>query len=80
MAQTSVDVKDALREFSDYLLREYLSFAGEFRDQRAEAASPAEAAFWNAIVNLCIEERHRRDAEIRRLECMYRTGRDPAPP
>ncbi|RMH31252.1 MAG: hypothetical protein D6690_16885 [Nitrospirae bacterium] len=76
MTPTSLELKEALREFTDYLLREYLSFAGEFRDQRAQAESPAEAAFWNAIVNLCVEERRRRDAEIRRLEYMYRTGRD----
>lgn len=76
MTPTSLELKDALREFTDYLLKEYLAFAGEFRDQRAKAESPAEAAFWHAIVNLCMEERQRRDAEIRRLEYMYRTGRD----
>ena len=37
----------------------------------------AEAAFWNAVVNLCVDERVRRNEETRRLEIMYRTGVDP---
>ena len=37
----------------------------------------AEAGFWNTVVNLCIDERMRRDQDIRRLEYMYRTGVDP---
>ncbi len=37
----------------------------------------AEGAFWNAIVNLCIDDRVRRNKDNRRLEVMYRTGTDP---
>lgn len=42
-----------------------------------EAGAMAEAGFWNAVVNLCIDERLRRDQDIKRLEYMYRTGVDP---
>jgi len=66
-----------LKDFEDGDLQRYTCFAGEFRDQRMEAGSIHEGGFWNAIVNLCIDERLRRDQDIRRLEYMYRTGVDP---
>ena len=68
---------DFLRDFNDKDLKRYICFAGEFRDQRIEAGAVAEAGFWNTVVNLCIEERLRREGEVRRLEFMYRTGIDP---
>ena len=66
-----------LKDFEDEDLQRYTCFASEFRDQRMEAGSIHEAGFWNTIVNLCIDERLRRDQDIRRLEYMYRTGVDP---
>ncbi|GJL57677.1 MAG: hypothetical protein NPIRA03_05340 [Nitrospirales bacterium] len=66
-----------LREFDDSDLQRYTCFSSEFRDQRMEAGAMAEAGFWNTIVNLCIDERMRRDQDIKRLEYMYRTGVDP---
>ena len=66
-----------LRDFDDTDLNRYTCFSGEFRDQRLEAGAMAEAGFWNTIVNLCIDERLRREGEVRRLEYMYRTGCDP---
>jgi hypothetical protein len=66
-----------LQNFEDEDLQRYTCFASEFRDQRMEAGSMAEAGFWNTVVNLCIDERMRRDEDIRRLEYMYRTGVDP---
>lgn len=71
------DLTNCLREFDDSALKRYTCFAGEFRDQRMEAGSIAEAGFWNAVVNLCVDERLRRENEIRRLEFMYKTGLDP---
>ncbi|MDT3776561.1 hypothetical protein PJI16_03185 [Nitrospira sp. MA-1] len=71
------DLPNFLREFDDSDLQRYTCFSSEFRDQRMEAGSMAEAGFWNTIVNLCIDERMRRDQDIRRLEYMYRTGVDP---
>ncbi len=66
-----------LQDFEDSDLQRYTCFASEFRDQRLESGSMAEAGFWNTVVNLCIDERMRRDQDIRRLEYMYRTGVDP---
>jgi hypothetical protein len=66
-----------LRDFEDDDLQRYTCFASEFRDQRMEAGSVAEAGFWNVVVNLCIDERMRRDQDIKRVEYMYRTGIDP---
>jgi len=66
-----------LRDFHDVDLNHYTCFAGEFRDQRLEAGAMAEAGFWNTVVNLCIDERLRREGEVRRLEYMFRTGVDP---
>ena len=71
------DLTSFLRDFEDGDLQRYTCFASEFRDQRMEAGSIAEAGFWNTVVNLCIDERMRRDQDIRRLEYMYRTGVDP---
>ncbi len=71
------DLSHFLKDFDDGELQRYICFSGEFRDQRTEARSLAEAGFWNTIVNLCVEERLRRDRDIRRLEYMYRTGVDP---
>ncbi|MDR4484010.1 MAG: hypothetical protein R3B95_12485 [Nitrospirales bacterium] len=71
------DLPNFLREFDDHDLQRYTCFSSEFRDQRMEDGSMAEAGFWNTIVNLCIDERMRRDQDIRRLEYMYRTGMDP---
>ncbi len=76
MTATS-DFTAFLRDFNDVDLNRYTCFAGEFRDQRLEAGAMAEAGFWNTIVNLCIDERLRREGECRRLEYMYRTGFDP---
>ncbi|HNP30854.1 MAG TPA: hypothetical protein PKK23_17550, partial [Nitrospirales bacterium] len=71
------DLTAFLREFDDSDLQHYTCFSSEFRDQRMEAGSIAEAGFWNTVVNLCIDERMRRDQDIKRLEYMYRTGVDP---
>jgi len=71
------DLTSFLQDFEDADLQRYTCFSSEFRDQRMEAGSIAEAGFWNMIVNLCIDERMRRDQDIRRLEYMYRTGVDP---
>lgn len=71
------DLPVFLRDFEDDDLQRYTCFASEFRDQRMEAGSIAEAGFWNTVVNLCIDERIRRDQDIRRVEYMYRTGLDP---
>lgn len=71
------DFKIFLRDFHDSRLKYYMCFAGKFRDQQLEAGQTAEAGFWNLVVNLCINERMRRNVDIRRLEYMYRTGLDP---
>jgi hypothetical protein len=71
------DLRNFLRDFEDGDLQRYTCFASEFRDQRMEAGSIAEAGFWNTVVNLCVDERMRRDQDIRRIEYMYRTGIDP---
>jgi hypothetical protein len=71
------DLTSFLRDFEDSDLQRYTCFASEFRDQRMEAGSIAEAGFWNTVVNLCVDERMRRDQDIRRVEYMYRTGVDP---
>lgn len=71
------DLSGFLKDFEDGDLQRYTCFSSEFRDQRMEAGSIHEAGFWNTIVNLCIDERLRRDQDIRRLEYMYRTGVDP---
>ncbi|RMH31251.1 MAG: hypothetical protein D6690_16875 [Nitrospirae bacterium] len=68
---------ESLKTFEDRTIRAYTRLAAEWRDQRLAEGASGEAAFWNTIVALCIEERQRRSAEIRRLEAMYRTGRDP---
>ncbi len=73
------DLMSFLQDFEDSDLQRYTCFASEFRDQRMASTSIAEAGFWNTIVNLCIDERMRRDQDIRRLEYMYRTGVDPDP-
>ncbi|GJL54903.1 MAG: hypothetical protein NPIRA02_20350 [Nitrospirales bacterium] len=70
------DFSAFLRDFNEVDLNHYTCFAGEFRDQRLEAGAMAEAGFWNTVVNLCIDERLRREGEVRRLEYMYRTGVD----
>ena len=77
MVDNSDDLSISLRNFNDVELKRYTCFAGEFRDQRMEDGARAQAAFWNAVVNLCVDERLRREGEISRLEYMYRTGIDP---
>ena len=71
------EITSFLRDFEDGDLQRYTCFSSEFRDQRMESGSIAEAGFWNTVVNLCIDERLRRDQDIRRLEYMFRTGVDP---
>ena len=68
---------DALGSFNDCEIRVYTRFATEWRDQRIHDGSPSEVAFWNSLVSLMVEERHRRKEEVRRLESMFQTGRDP---
>lgn len=78
MSATSTDLSQYVQDFTDGELKDYTCFAGNFRDQRLEQGAMAEAAFWNAVVNLCVDERVRRNEETRRLEIMYRTGIDPS--
>ena len=66
----------SLKSFDDCEIRVYTRFATEWRDQRLTEGSAEEVAFWNAIVSMLIEERQRRASEVRRLEAMYKTGRD----
>ena len=68
---------ESLRNFDEEEIRIYHRFATEWRDQRLTEGSSAEVAFWNSLVTLCVEERKRRAAEVRRLETMYQTGMDP---
>jgi hypothetical protein len=77
MSKVAADLSHYIRDFTDSELKDYTCFAGNFRDQRLEQGCMAEAAFWNAVVNLCVDERVRRNEETRRLEIMYRTGKDP---
>ena len=70
------DLARSLKSFDDCEIRVYTRFATEWRDQRLTEGSAEEVAFWNAIVSMLIEERQRRSAEVRRLETMYKTGRD----
>ena len=77
MSKVAADLSQYFRDFTDSELKDYTCFAGNFRDQRLEQGCMAEAAFWNAVVNLCVDERVRRNEETRRLEIMYRTGKDP---
>ena len=74
--QTDRAVMETLKEFNDCEIRVYTRFATEWRDQRITEGSPAEVAFWNSLISLFVEERHRRKEEIRRLEIMYQTGYD----
>ena len=66
----------SLKSFDDCEIRVYTRFATEWRDQRLTEGSAEEVAFWNAIVSMLIEERQRRATEVRRLETMYKTGKD----
>ena len=75
--RATVELIESLKNFDDSEIRIYTRFAADWRDQRIAEGSPAEVAFWNAVVTLCVEERQRRKAEIHRLEAMYQTGRDP---
>ena len=68
---------DALQGFNDCEIRVYTRFATEWRDQRITEGSPSEVAFWNSLISMLVEERHRRKEEVRRLEAMFQTGRDP---
>jgi hypothetical protein len=68
---------EALTTFNDCEIRVYTRFATEWRDQRINEGSPSEVAFWNSLISLMVEERHRRKEEVRRLETMFHTGRDP---
>ncbi len=74
--QTDHEVSEALKTFDDYEIRVYTRFATEWRDQRLSDGSPAEVAFWNALISLFVEERHRRKEEIRQLEVMYQASHD----
>jgi hypothetical protein len=75
--ETAQEILDALKCFNDCEIRVYTRFATEWRDQRVSDGSSAEVAFWNSLISLLVEERHRRKDEIRRLEIMYQTGRNP---
>ena len=68
---------ESLRSFNDCEIRVYTRFATEWRDQRLTDGSPAEVAFWNSVISILVEERHRRKGEVQRLETMFQTGRDP---
>ena len=68
---------DSLRNFNDCEIRVYTRFATEWRDQRLTDGSSAEVAFWNSVISMLVEERHRRKEEVQRLEAMFHTGRDP---
>jgi hypothetical protein len=68
---------DSLRSFNDSEIRVYTRFATEWRDQRLAEGSPAEVAFWNSVISMLVEERHRRKEEVQRLETMFQTGHDP---
>ncbi len=70
------DLAKSLKSFDDCEIRVYTRFATEWRDQRLTEGSAEEVAFWNAIVSMLLEERQRRATEVRRLETMYRTGKD----
>ncbi|MCA9473442.1 MAG: hypothetical protein MRJ96_11990 [Nitrospirales bacterium] len=70
------DLAQSLKSFDDCEIRVYTRFATEWRDQRLTEGSAEEVAFWNAIVSMLLEERQRRATEVRRLEMMYRTGKD----
>ena len=72
------DLAKSLQSFDDCEIRVYTRFATEWRDQRLTEGSPEEVAFWNAIVSMLLEERQRRSSEVRRLETMYQTGKDPS--
>lgn len=74
--QTDHEVNEALKTFDDYEIRVYTRFATEWRDQRLTDGSAAEVAFWNALISLFVEERHRRKEEIRQLEVMYQANHD----
>ena len=74
--QTDNEVNSAVKEFDDYEIRVYTRFATEWRDQRLTDGSPAEVAFWNALISLFVEERHRRKEEIRQLELLYQANHD----
>ncbi len=71
------ELLDALRSFNDCEIRVYTRFASEWRDQRVADGSPSEVAFWNSLISVLVEERHRRKEEVRRLETMFQTGHDP---
>ncbi|GJL49307.1 hypothetical protein [Candidatus Nitrospira salsa] len=70
------DLAKSLKSFDDCEIRVYTRFATEWRDQRLTEGSAEEVAFWNAIVSMLLEERQRRSNEVRRLETMFRTGKD----
>jgi hypothetical protein len=55
----------------------YTRFATEWRDQRVTDGSQAEVSFWNSVISLLVEERHRRKEEVERLETMFQSGHDP---
>ncbi len=71
------ELTKSLESFDDCEIRVYTRFATEWRDQRLTEGSAEEVAFWNAIVSMLLEERQRRAAEVRRLESMFNTGKDP---
>ena len=68
---------ESLRNFNDCEIRVYTRFATEWRDQRLTDGSQAEVAFWNSVISMLVEERHRRKEEVQRLEAMFHTGQEP---
>ena len=75
--RATMELIESLKSFDDSEIRVYTRFAAEWRDQRIAEGSPAEVAFWNSVVSICVDERQRRKTEINRIETMYRTGQDP---
>ena len=71
------ELNDSLKSFNDCEIRVYTRFATEWRDQRLTEGSSAEVAFWNSVISMLVEERHRRKEEVQRLETMFQTGHDP---
>lgn len=75
--QAEDELFESLRNFNDCEIRVYIRFATEWRDQRLSEGSPAEVGFWNSVISMLVDERHRRKSEVQRLETMFHTGRDP---
>ena len=61
--RATMELIESLKSFDDSEIRVYTRFAAEWRDQRIAEGSPAEVAFWNSVVSLCVDERQRRKTE-----------------